>query len=189
MRWVAVGILVLLVIVIYTVLARAYLRRGRRHPSAAVAMGRGDVTGAGQYGGPGTDAWVASRGTYVSTTTADSRYDRVTVGGFHGLGVRAAAVMSVGPDGVVWRRQGADDIRLGPDRIEQVRRDRGMAGKFLAGPASDRLVVITWHGDDGQRYDSGFLPRHRPDADDLVAAVTRLTGPAGSPTTPTQGAS
>jgi hypothetical protein len=123
----------------------------------------------------------------VSTTTADSRFDRVTVGGFRGLGVRAAAVMSVGPDGVLWRRQGAEDIHLDTDRVEQVRRDRGMAGKFLAGPAADRLVVVTWHGDDGERYDSGFLPRHGPDADGLVAAVIRLTGQTGPPTT--QGAS
>src|SRR5699024_2767284 len=147
-------------------LARGYLRRGRRHPSAAAATGPG---------APGTDAgtWLTSRGTYISTTTADSRYDRVTVGGFRGLGVRAAAVMSVGPDGVLWQRQGADDLHLDAGRADQVRRDRGMAGKCLAGPSADRLVVVTWHGDDGARYDTGFLPRHGPDADELVAALTR----------------
>lgn len=170
-RWESVLVLFVAVCLVYAVAVHGFLRRGRRHGSAGVATD--GFTG-------GEDVWVSSRGTYISTTTAGSRYDRVTVGGFTGLGVRAAAVMDVGPGGVTWQRQGADAIHLEPGWLEGVRRDRGMAGKFVAGPGPDRMVVVTWHGADGDRFDSGFLPRNGADTDALLEAVTALTSRPGA---------
>ncbi len=169
----SVLLLLLILAVIYAVMYAGWWRRTKRHPGAAVATGSGASVGEGA---------VASRGTYISTTTDRSRFDRVATGGFTGLGVRSAATMIVDDAAVWFQRQGADDLRLERSRLEAVRRDRGMAGKVIG---QDRVVVVTWHGDRTrgedaddaglvERFETGFLPRHPADADELIAAVTRL---------------
>jgi hypothetical protein len=172
----AVVLLLLILAAVYALMYFGWWRRTRRHPSAAVATALPQRAGTGG---------VASRGTYISTTTDQSRYDRVATGGLTGLGVRSAATMLVDDEGVSYERQGADDLRLDRSRIETVRRDRGMAGKFIG---QDRMVVVTWRGDGGvgvggdlaeaageaERFETGFLPRHAADADALIEAVTRL---------------
>ena len=100
----------------------------------------------------------------------------MATGGLTGLGVRAAATMVVDAAAVSFQRQGADDVRLERSRLEAVRRDRGMAGKFIG---QDRMVVVTWHGepegdDPSPRFETGFLPRHAADADALIDAVSRM---------------
>ncbi|WP_137121979.1 PH-like domain-containing protein [Segeticoccus rhizosphaerae] len=169
----AVLLLLLILAAVYALMYFGWWRRTRRHPSAAVATAGAEHAGAGG---------IASRGTYISTTTDQSRFDRVATGGLTGLGVRSAATMLVDDEGVSYERQGAADLRLDRSRIETVRRDRGMAGKFIG---QDRMVVVTWHGDpndpvgdDGEeaveRFETGFLPRHAADAEALIGAVTRL---------------
>lgn len=175
----AVGLLLVMLLAIYGVMYLSWTRRGRRHGSAAVATAASESFRSSASSATGTPGAVSSRGTYISTTTARSRFDRVVAGG---LGVRAAATMTVGDDGVHWQRQGAGDVHVEADRIVAVRRDRGMAGKFIG---QDRMVVVTWRAPDEETYDTGFLPRHGADADQLIAAVWLLTVPApADPTAP-----
>ena len=70
--------------------------------------------------------------------------------------------MAVGPGGVRWERQGAAEVHIDPERLTGVRRERGMAGKWVG---QNRLVVVTWRADDGSEFATGFLPRRQTDVD------------------------
>jgi hypothetical protein len=181
----SVLLLVLLVVVVYALMYAGWRRRSGRHPSAAVATSP-FATGAA---GPGTAGagTTSSRedlradGTYVSTTTLASRLERVAAGG---LGVRARATMAVGPGGVRWERQGADEVHVDPERLTGVGRERGMAGKWVG---QDRLVVVTWRADDGSEFATGFLPRRSAQTQELVDAVQRHLPGGASGRTPDSG--
>lgn len=169
----AVGVVLIALGLIYALLYAAWLRKRRRHTSAAVAVSDGrprqglaDET-ADTPGTPVTA--VTAEGTYVSTTTAASRHERVAVAG---LGNRARATMTVRrgqPDELVrFERQGESAVVIPRGRLLQVRRERGMAGKFVG---SSRLLVLQWRADDDAIYETGFLPRYRADLDRLEGAL------------------
>jgi hypothetical protein len=162
----AVGVVLIALGLIYALLYAAWLRKRRRHPSAAVAVAGVDGRGRAAEA-PG--AAVTAEGTYVSTTTAASRHERVAVAG---LGNRARATMTVRrgePDELVrFERQGESAVVIPRGRLVQVRRDRGMAGKFVG---SSRLLVLQWRADDDAIYETGFLPRYRADLDRLEGAL------------------
>jgi hypothetical protein len=109
---------------------------------------------------------------YVSSTSAGDWLDRVAV---HGLGVRSAAQVGVHAGGVMVARQGAPDLWLSRGRLLGVRRQRGMAGKFVE---ADGLLVLTWTlGDDstgGVPLDTGLRVRSDADRDALETAVAGL---------------
>jgi hypothetical protein len=198
----AVGVLLIVLGVIYALMYLGWLRRARRHRSAAIATAPPTATppapsppaatllasytppverdpepapsleDTGQFALPlAMEVWAESEGTYVSTTTAVSRLERVNAAG---LGARSAATMVVDGSGVRWDRQGAVPVHVEAHTVTAVRADKGMAGKFLG---QDRLVVVSWKAPDHQIYDTGFLPRHKADTDSLIAAVTRLIDP------------
>lgn len=106
-------------------------------------------------------------GTYVSTTTEGDWLDRVVV---HGLGVRSQARLRVGPAGVLVERTGAADLFLPIAALRGVRREPGIAGKFVGG---DGLLVLTWELG-GQRLDSGFRARDTSEHDRVERAVQDL---------------
>jgi hypothetical protein len=159
----AVGVVLVALGLIYAVLYAAWLRKRRRHTSAAVAVADAPAPALA-----GTDR-LTVEGTYVSTTTAASRHERVAVAG---LGNRARATMTVRraePDELVrFDRQGESAVVVPGGRLLQVRRDRGMAGKFVG---SARLLVLQWRADDGAIYETGFLPRYRADLDRVEGAL------------------
>lgn len=188
----AVLLLVLLLAVSFGGLYLAWRRKSTRHTSAAVVVEpTGPSTIADDTAAPsrvtgtrGEDSdrepglqvaerqsedEVQAEGTYVSTTTAASRLERVTV---EGLGHPSQAVLLVhrrdAKHLVEIRRTGERDVLISADRLRAFRRDRGMAGKFM-GPA--RLAVLTWTADDGAVYETGFLPRHRADLERIEAAL------------------
>ena len=194
----AVGVLLIVLGVVYALMYLGWLRRARRHQSAAVAAATGtplatyraDPTGeipvvappeeeaptlmsleeTGQFELPmAIDDWARAEGTYVSTTIAVSRLERVNAAG---LGAKSEATMIVDGAGVRWERQGAVPVHVERHTVTAVRLDRGMAGKFVG---QNRLVVVSWRAPDGQIYDTGFLPRYKDDTDTLIEAVTRLT--------------
>ena len=72
----AVGVVLIALGLIYALLYAAWLRKRRRHTSAAVAVA-GD--GGGERAAEAPGAVVTAEGTYVSTTTAASRHERVAV--------------------------------------------------------------------------------------------------------------
>ena len=154
----AVGVMLIALGLIYALLYAAWLRKRRRHTSAAVVVAG---PGTGERQGEVAGSAVRAEGTYVSTTTAASRHERVAV---EGLGNRARATMTVrrgAPDDLVhFERQGESDVVIPRARLLDVRRDRGMAGKFVG---ANRLLVVRWTADDGAVYETGFLPRYRAD--------------------------
>jgi hypothetical protein len=153
---------------IYALLYAAWLRKRRRNTSASVAVAAGRQ-GSDVVRDEPAGSVVRAEGTYVSTTTAASRHERVAV---DGLGNRARATMSVrrgAPDELVrFERQGESDVVIPRSRLLDVRRDRGMAGKFVG---ANRLLVVRWKADDGAIYETGFLPRYRADLERLESAL------------------
>ena len=162
----AVGVMLIALGLIYALLYAAWLRKRRRHTSAAVAVAG---PGTGERHDEVAGSAVRAEGTYVSTTTAASRHERVAV---EGLGNRARATMTVrrgAPDELVhFERQGESDVVIPRARLLDVRRDRGMAGKFVG---ANRLLVVRWTADDGAVYETGFLPRYRADLERLESAL------------------
>lgn len=163
----AVLLLVLLIAVVYTLMYAGWRRRARRFPSAAVATTAGATGSAADTPDTPDTAEVEAEGIYVTTTTVASRLERVAAAG---LGVRARATMTVGGGQVRWVREGAGDVHVLFDWLTGVSRERGMAGKWVG---QNRLVVVTWRAGDGEEFATGFLPRHKAQVDELVAAVGR----------------
>jgi hypothetical protein len=185
----AVGVLLVALGLIYGLLYVAWLRKQRRHTSAAVAAGARDAgtPGAGDSSASQpAGAQLVVEGTYVSTTTAVSRLERVTV---EGLGNRARATLTVtrgNPEELVRiERQGESTVVVTAGRLVSVRRDRGMVGKFVG---SNRMLVLQWRADDDTLYETGFLPRYKADVERVEAALWWHTGESSTgdaaPTTP-----
>ena len=188
----AVGVLLVALGLIYALLYAAWLRKRSRHASAAIAAerarteagagtdaGGGDTAGddtatTGTTASAGTAARLTVEGTYVSTTTAVSRLERVTV---EGLGNRARATLVITrgtPEELVRiERQGESTVLITGPRLVSVRRDRGMVGKFVG---SNRMLVLQWRADDDALYETGFLPRYRADLDRVESALWWHTG-------------
>ena len=194
----AVGVLLIALGVIYALMYLGWVRRARRHQSAAIATTPRPAPPAstpvatyhldapspeaapaeaqpteelplGQFELPiALDTWAEVEGTYVSTTVALSRHERVSAAG---LGARAEATMVVDAAGVRWDRQGAVPVHVDGHLVTGVRTDRGMAGKFVGQP---RIVVVAWRAPDGAIFETGFLPRYKADIEPLLAAVERL---------------
>lgn len=117
---------------------------------------------------------------YVSSTRAGDWLDRVVV---HGLGQRSAATVTVHPEGVLVARGAAPDVWVPAAALDDVRRDRGAAGKFVD---AQGLVVLTWRlGDDA--LDTYLRTRYEADREPLATAARALvdarTG-TDDPTTP-----
>jgi hypothetical protein len=186
----AVGVLLVALGLTYALLYVSWVRKRRRHASAAIAAERrrvaGDVADSAPVWHDERHTTIVAEGTYVSTTTAESRLERVTV---EGLGNRAKATLTVRRDDTAQlvriERQGESTVIIPAARLVSVRRDRGMAGKFVG---AKRLLVIQWRAEDGAIYETGFLPRYRADVDRVESALWWHSGDTGGPrTTQTEG--
>jgi len=178
----AAGALLIVVGVVCALLYAGWLHRSRRGASAAAMLTDTAATerAASRIVGPEpiaasglpralTLAWV--EGTYVSTTVAISRHERVAVAG---LGERARAAMVVDDSAVRWEREGIGDVRVAGPKLVGVSLERGMASRLLG---QAHLVLVSWNADSGKngdRYITGFLPRNRMDSAVLASAVQRL---------------
>ncbi|WP_051687591.1 hypothetical protein [Curtobacterium sp. S6] len=98
---------------------------------------------------------------YVCTTTAGDWLDRIAV---HGLGVKANGQALVYPTGLIVTRDGARDLWIGSESIEVLRRESGMAGKFVE---KDGLAVISWRLG-GRLVDTGLRTRRAADTPELL---------------------
>ncbi|MCO1338454.1 hypothetical protein BJH93_06045 [Kocuria polaris] len=110
---------------------------------------------------------VSVEGQYVSTTTAGDWLDRIAV---HSLGFKANATLSVHPEGALFARDGAPDVFVPVADLTSVRRESGMAGKFVE---RDGLVVAEWNLGT-LAVDTGFRPRFGDDGDATVAALDMI---------------
>jgi len=79
--------------------------------------------------------------------------------------------MVVDESSVRWERDGTSEVRVEGNRLLGVSLRRGRAGGLLG---RSPIVVVSWHADNGDRYATAFLPRHRVETADLVRAVQRL---------------
>ncbi|GAB3756520.1 hypothetical protein GCM10027591_05750 [Zhihengliuella somnathii] len=114
-----------------------------------------------------SEPWATVPGQYVSTTTAGDWLDRIAV---HGLGFKANGTLTVHPEGLLYARDGAPDVFVPAAGVTSVRRESGMAGKFVE---RDGLIVVEWQL--GNRaVDTGFRPRFADDSTAAVAAVDMI---------------
>jgi hypothetical protein len=167
-----VGVMLVALGLIYALLYAAWLRKRREHESAAIAAERIRTTRDHSLEAPALKekpAQVIAEGTYVSTTVAENRLERVTV---EGLGNRAKATLIVSrgdvDELVRIDRQGEATVIIPATRLISARRGRGMVGKFVG---ANRLVVLQWKTDDGHIYETGFLPRYKADVDRVESAL------------------
>ena len=171
-RWQSVGVMLIALGIVYALLYAAWVRKRRRHASAAVAVERHRT----EDGAPAApvlhderSATIVAEGTYISTTTAASRLERVAV---EGLGNRSRATLTISrgsADSLVRiDRQGESTVVIPAARLLSAGRERGMAGKFLG---SARILVLQWRTDAGDIYETGFLPRYRADVDRVESAL------------------
>ena len=175
----AVGVMLVALGLIYALLYVAWLRKRREHESAAIAAERKRTTRDHTLEAPALKekpAQVIAEGTYVSTTVAENRLERVTVEGL-GNRSRATLIVSRGDVDQLVRidRQGEATVIIPAARLISARRDRGMVGKFVG---ARRLVVLQWKTENGDVYETGFLPRFKADVDRVESALWWHTGEA-----------
>jgi hypothetical protein len=178
----AVGVMLVALGLVYALLYAAWLRKRREHESAAIALERNRTTRDHALEAPALKEkppQVIAEGTYVSTTTAESRLERVTV---EGLGNRAKATLIVSrgdiDELVRIDRQGEATVIIPAARLISARRDRGMVGKFVG---ANRLVVLQWRAENGEVYETGFLPRFKADVERVESALWWHTGDQPDP--------
>lgn len=106
-------------------------------------------------------------GTYVVTTTAGDRLDRIAA---HGLGVRGNALLSVGEDGVAVLRQGSPSFFVPAADLRLIGTTSNMVGKAVE---KDGIVVMRYRVGEGT-YDTGFRVRHHQQQIELLQALTTI---------------
>ncbi|WP_417220387.1 hypothetical protein [Arthrobacter sp.] len=159
-------------IIVVAAVAIAMMRVGWRHRQGR----QSDVAPPPAIPGDLSAPVAEATGQYVSTTTAGDWLDRISV---HGLGMKSNATLTVHPQGVLFTRTGSPDVFIPAADLESVRREAGMAGKFVE---AGGLLVLGWRLGE-HHLDTGFRPRRAEDMATLVAATEALipagtTGPA-----------
>lgn len=110
---------------------------------------------------------------YVCTTTAGDWLDRIAA---HGLGMKSNGQALVYPSGLIVTRNGAQDLWIARDRVDSLRRESGMAGKFVE---KEGLAVVTWRlGDD--LVDTGLRTRAAADTPELIDRLRSIAPQAES---------
>jgi hypothetical protein len=110
--------------------------------------------------------WV--QGTYLDTTMATSRHDRVAAAK---TAERQPATMAVDDSSVRWERDGAVDVTVAGARLLGVSLERDPSGRAMG---RTQIVRVSWQADNGDQQSTTFLPRGRADSAALVSAVQRL---------------
>ncbi|WP_129657919.1 hypothetical protein [Rothia halotolerans] len=154
------AILVILALLVFWGLRRGWLaRRGRQADLAPLPEVPEELDGAEAAFGP--------RVQYVSTTAAGDWLDRIAA---QGLGMKANGRALVFPDGLIVAREGARDLWIPAGSIEVLRRESGMAGKFVE---REGLVVVTWRLGD-RLLDTGLRTRAAAEAAPLLEALREI---------------
>lgn len=157
-------------LVVIAAVAILLMRLGWRHRQGRQADITAPVATPAALGEPLAEAV----GQYVCTTTAGDWLDRISV---HGLGMKSNAELSLHPEGVLFSRSGAPDVFIPAADLESVRRESGMAGKFVE---SGGLLVLGWRLGEHD-VDTGFRPRAAEDMATLVSAAETLIPEHGAP--------
>ncbi len=164
------GIFAVFVLGTYTLMWRAWKKRGRRQADLP-APAPLDSADAG-----GTPLLPELTGRYFGSTTAGDWLDRIVA---HGLGTRSAAVVTLTAEGLRVERPAAAGFLVPASDIVGARFEKAAAGKVLP---EGGLLVVTWKLGD-TLLDSGFRSDHAAEHDAWVDAVNRLVaGDAPAPT-------
>jgi hypothetical protein len=118
-------------------------------------------------------------GVYVSSTTAGDWQDRIAV---RQLGFRAAARISLHPQGILVERTGADPLWIPAAALVDARTGRAIAGKVMG---IEGLLVVTWLLGD-HRLDTGFRADDKDIYGDWIDAIHALVA-KGTATAGAQG--
>ena len=106
-------------------------------------------------------------GVYVGSTIAGDWQNRIAIGD---IGFRAAATMSLHPEGLLIERTGASPLWIPADALVSARTDRALAGKVMG---IEGLFVVRWQLGD-QQIDSGLRGDDKNSYAAWVDAVSAL---------------
>ncbi|GAA0289803.1 hypothetical protein [Kineococcus aurantiacus] len=159
MRWLAVVVLVLALLLLWRMAFMGYrgraLRQRQEFPRPVGARDWKDLTD-------------SLEGVYVSTTDAENALDRIAA---HGLGTRSAVALGFVPEGVGLLREGARSFVIPTADIVGVGHGPGMVGKWMG--KEKGLVVLRWKL--GERVvDTGIKPRHPAEGARFAEQVEEL---------------
>lgn len=160
-EWVAGGLVLLAVPLVWALMYRGWRARGRRQGDVAepaAAPAGGDVGG---------EPITPVEGVYVSTVRHGDWLDRVVA---HGLGARSQVTVEAGRAGVWLRRHGARDVFIPTTDLVEVSRSRGQAGKFTV---EEGMIVLTWRSGTAE-LDTAVRPREYARAADLERSLAAL---------------
>ena len=155
------GLLFVAVVVLWVLMARGYARRAQKHDLPVTPLAPEVLE---------DELIEPVEGIYVSTTTEGDWLDRVVA---HGLGARSEAHAHVTAEGLLFARRGAPDLWIPVEQMQRVRREGGMAGKFVE---AGGLIVVTWEHA-SHRLDTGFRARHAAEQDRLYDMLATLLAP------------
>jgi hypothetical protein len=159
MRWIAVVLLVVALLVLWRMMFMGYrgraLQQKRDLPRPV-----------------GSKDWKALRGSlagvYVSTTDAENALDRIAA---HGLGSRSAVQLGFVGEGIGLLRQGARSFVIPFADVVGVGHGPGMVGKWIG--KEKGLVVLRWKLGD-RVVDTGVKPRHPAEGAAFAEQVEEL---------------
>lgn len=153
-------ILAAFVIVLFTVVGRAWLRRSRQAEAAGSL--------------PALPTDIEDReptavipGMYVATCQHRNHLQRLMG---HNLGLRTSATARVYSDGVLYDRDGAPALWVDSDAMVEHGTTSGMVGKFVE---RDGIVVLSWRFHD-QVVDTGMRTQSRDGKTQLLDALSSL---------------
>lgn len=148
------------VIVLFTVVGRAWLRRTRQAEQAGSL--------------PALPPEIEDReptavipGMYVATCRHRDHLQRLMA---HNLGLRTSATAYVYPDGVLYDRDGADALWVDAAAMVEHGTTSGMVGKFVE---RDGIVVLSWRFHD-QVVDTGMRTKTREGKSEFLNALSTL---------------
>lgn len=114
-----------------------------------------------------TEPRAEGEGIYVVTTFAGQHLERIAA---HELGVRCAAALSIGDDGVSVYRTEAENFFIPAANIAGITTVRGMVGKFV----EDGGIIVIRHKLGETSVDTGFRAETRTVHSTLLAALYKL---------------
>lgn len=153
-EWLAGGLVLLAVPLIWGLMYLGWRARGRRQADVAEPA---PAPPGGDLGGKPIEP---VDGVYVSTVRHGDWLDRVVA---HGLGTRSEVIIEGGEAGVWLRRRGARDVFIPAADLLAVTRSRGQAGKFTV---EEAMIVLTWRSGTAE-LDTAVRPRQWQRAADL----------------------
>ncbi|MFB9376288.1 hypothetical protein ACFFKU_13150 [Kineococcus gynurae] len=158
MRWLAVIILLIGLLLLWRMMFAGYRGRAQR---------QGELPRPG-----GARDWKTLsdqvEGVYVSTTDAENALDRIAA---HGLGTRSAVRVGFVDGGIGFLRQGARSFVVAPADIVGIGHGPGMVGKWMG--KGDGLLVVRWRLGD-RVVDTGVKPRHPAEGARFARQVEEL---------------